>query len=121
MRSKMNNSILTLYPYKFHCQWIFDDPSTNLLREVFVCGIDKMLDYLTEQIFDRDNGIILFFSSFPFPGFKMKLDWIREEYGGNWYWCNQYHMEGWLCPALYKYFEIVPSNIYINVMKKYEK
>lgn len=29
----------------------------------------------------------------------MKLEWAREEYGGNWYFSPEFKMEGWLCPA----------------------
>jgi hypothetical protein len=38
----------------------------------------------------------------------------REEYGGAWYRCRDPlpDMEGWLCPALFKYFEKTPKEIY---------
>jgi hypothetical protein len=40
----------------------------------------------------------------------VKLEWRREEYGGNWYYSPQFDMEGWLCPALFKYFELARRN-----------
>jgi NAD(P)-dependent dehydrogenase (short-subunit alcohol dehydrogenase family) len=40
------------------------------------------------------------------------LSWIKEEYGGNWYCWEQKNMEGWLCPALFKYFQKSPNKIY---------
>jgi hypothetical protein len=32
-----------------------------------------------------------------------------QESGGNWYYCPQLDIEGWLCPALFKYFEKAPA------------
>lgn len=50
----------------------------------------------------------------PFPGYRVKLEWKREEYGGNWYYSAEFKMEGWLCPALFKYFEKAPKEIYVR-------
>jgi hypothetical protein len=111
----MKNSILILHPYKFFDQWVFDDEKTGLVREAFISGIDAMLDKLTEDIEDADRGFQLLFSTNPFPGFQIQLDCNREEYGGNWYWCESLQLEGWLCPALYKYFEVAPKKIYAQV------
>jgi hypothetical protein len=35
--------------------------------------------------------------------------------GGNWYFSPQFQLEGWLCPALFKYFEAAPQKIYAQV------
>jgi hypothetical protein len=43
------------------------------------------------------------------------LEWRREEVGGNWYYGDQFKMEGWLCPALFKYFQAAPREIYVKV------
>ena len=32
--------------------------------------------------------------------------------GGNWYDSPDLDIEGWLCPALFKYFEVAPERIY---------
>jgi hypothetical protein len=32
--------------------------------------------------------------------------------GGNWYFCEQLGFEGWLCPALFKYFDKAPPELY---------
>src|SRR5216684_394509 len=48
------------------------------------------------------------------PGHAAKLEWQREEYGGNWYFSPEYEMEGWLCPALFKYFDKAPKEIYVK-------
>ena len=44
----------------------------------------------------------------------MKLEWRREEYGGNRYFLPAFEMEGWLCPALFKYFDKAPKEIYVK-------
>jgi hypothetical protein len=44
----------------------------------------------------------------------VKLEWKREEYGGNWYFSSEFKMEGWLCPALFKYFDNAPKEIYVK-------
>ena len=57
------------------------------------------------------KGITLSF----FPDAKIVLDWVREEGGGNVYRWAEKDMEGWLCPALFKYFEQTPQKLYVQV------
>lgn len=109
------SQIMALRPYKFHSQWVFDDEATGLFREAFVAGIDVMLDRLTAHIPDAGKGVILLFSGEDFVGRQIRLDWLNGDRSGNWYRCEEYEMEGWLCPALFKYFEIAPVNIYAQV------
>jgi hypothetical protein len=106
------NALAFLTPYKYEGMWVFDDPTVGLMREPFVFGIDTMLDHLTTDIPDADKGFTLIFSPQPFPGYKAELEWRREEYGGNWYHCPQFQIEGWLCPALFKYFEVAPKKLF---------
>lgn len=106
------NAISVLFPYKWNGQWVFDDEKTGLVREAFVAGIDKMLDRATAHIPDAEKGFKLIFSPTPFPGYALKLEWLREEYGGNWYWSEKLGIEGWLCPALFKYFPAAPAELY---------
>jgi hypothetical protein len=73
-----------------------------------------MIDVLVANIPGADNGLRLLFSASPFPGYAVKLDWRREEYGGNWYFSPDYGIEGWLCPALFKYFEAAAKEIYVK-------
>jgi hypothetical protein len=109
------NALLVIIPYKWNGQWVFDDESVGLVREPFVSGIDTMIDRVTAQIPNAAKGFKLIFSATPFPGYTVKLDWRRAEYGGNWYWCEQFGIEGWLCPALFKYFPSAPPNLYAQV------
>jgi hypothetical protein len=106
------NAISVLYPYKHEDLWVFDDPDAGLRREPFVLGIDTMIDRLVAGIPGAEKGFRLYYSPTPFPGFQAKLEWRRAEYGGNWYYCPQFDLEGWLCPALFKYFNEAPTELH---------
>jgi hypothetical protein len=112
------NAISVLFPYKYEGMWVFDDPETGLKREPFVFGIDEMITRTVAGIADAEKGFRLLFAPTPFPGFTLKLDWRREEYGGNWYFCTQLDIEGWLCPALFKYFDKAPVELYAKAEPK---
>lgn len=109
------NSILVIHPYKFEGLWVFDDPRVGLSREPFVAGADVMLDRMTADIPDAAKGVTALFSTTPFPGHQFRLERQREEMGGNWYFCPQLEMQGWLCPALFKYFDVAPELIFVEV------
>jgi hypothetical protein len=106
------NAIGVIAPYKYEGLWVFDDPAVGLIREPFVSGIDVMIDKLVASIPDADKGFRLLFSARPFPGHNFRLEWRREEHGGNWYYSPEFKMEGWLCPALFKYFDTAPRELY---------
>jgi Family of unknown function (DUF6717) len=108
------NTIAVIAPYKYEGMWVFDDARVGLTREPFVAGIDTMIDRLIASIPGAEKGFRLLFSATPFPGFTVKLEWRREEYGGNWYYSRQFDMEGWLCPALFKYFDKAPQELYVR-------
>ena len=112
------NSIGVIVPYKYQGMWVFDDPAVGLSREPFVAGIDAMIDKLVASIPGADKGFRLIFSATPFPSHTVKLEWRRQESGGNWYYCPQFAIEGWLCPALFNYFEKAPSQLYARAEAK---
>lgn len=112
------NSISLIVPYRYEGMWVFDDSRVGLDKEPFVSGADTMIDLLVAELPNADKGFRLLFSSSPFPGFTSKLQWRREEYGGNWYFSPDFNMEGWLCPALFKYFEAAPKEIYVKAEPK---
>ena len=87
----------------------------GLVQEPFVAGADTVLDRMVEGIPDAEAGVTVFFSAQPFPGSQHEFVWQREESGGNWYYSGEYEMEGWLCPALFKYFDQAPERIYAQV------
>jgi hypothetical protein len=77
------NAINVIAPYKHHGQWVFDDPRVGLSQEPFVAGADTWIDRVVAEIPDAERGFTLIFSSAPFPGHQYRLDWQREEGGGN--------------------------------------
>jgi hypothetical protein len=63
-----------------------------------------------------NSGFTLIFSSSPFPGHQYRLDWMRaDEDGRNRYRSADLDMEGWLCPALFRYFHEAPKHLYAKV------
>ena len=112
------NAIMVIAPYKHAGTWVFDDPATGLKQEPFVSGIPEMIDEAVKDIPDAKKGFRLIFSVQPFPGYTHKLVWRRGDKSGNWYYNEQYDMEGWLCPALFRYYPEAPKEIYLKAEKK---
>lgn len=121
------NQLGVIYPYVNNGLWVFDDPSVGLVKEPFIAGIDTMLDELTAGIKDAQNGFRLVFSAGPFPDYTMQLNWVEEDKPitkalasqgftrGNWYVNPETGMEGWLCPALLKYFDKAPKQLFVKL------
>ncbi|MCZ6779219.1 MAG: hypothetical protein O7F16_09655 [Acidobacteria bacterium] len=118
MTKIQENALLVIAPYWFEGTWVFDDPAVGLKREPFVLGVPEMIDRLVKQIPNASTGFRLIFSKAPFPGYQLKLVWVREETGGNWYRTMDQPKEGWLCPALLKYFPCAPGSIYVRAESK---
>ena len=112
------NALLVIAPYKYQGTWVFDDPAVGLSREPFIAGIDTIIDKAVAEIPNAEKGFRAIFSASPFPGANLKLDWQRPESDGNWYYSDQFKMEGWLCPALLKYFPTAPREIYVKLEPK---
>jgi len=110
--------MLAIHPYKYEGLWVFDDEKVNLVQEPFVSGADTIIETIVQDIPNANEGFTLIFSAEPFPGHQVKFDWVREESGGNWYYIEALDSEGWLCPALFKYFEKAPKNIYAQFKAK---
>jgi hypothetical protein len=112
----MANQILVIAPYWLESAqtWVFDDAAVDLSQEPFVNGIPEMINELVEGIPHAREGFRLLFSADPFPGHQRKLTRVREEYGGWWYSLDDTRAEGWLCPALFRYFEEAPEEIYVK-------
>jgi hypothetical protein len=114
------NAVTVIVPYQYEGMWVFDDPAVGLRREPFVSGIDTMINRMVADIPNEALGFRLLFAPTPFPGHTFKLEWRREEFGGNWYFCRQLNMEGWLCPALFRYFSSAPQELYARAERKSE-
>jgi hypothetical protein len=108
--------VQVIYPYfqREYGTWVFDDANKGLTQEPFVAGVPELIDDLVIDIPGSDAGFQLFFSDEPFEGAQRKLSWRREEDGGNWYLADDPPFEGWLCPALFRYFDKAPATIYVR-------
>ena len=107
------NQIQFIKPYRYLEHWVFDDPAVGLDKEPFVMGMGEIISAILGEkgIRNADEGFFAYFSAAPMPGAE-QLHWLREESGGNWYrWRD---MEGWLCPALFRYFDTAPPVIHIR-------
>jgi hypothetical protein len=111
----MNNAIMVLQPYWASGTWVFDDASVGLVREPFVAGIPEIITEMVKQagldLKKARKGFRLLFSAEAFPACH-QFTWLREEFGGNWYRHGLTGREGWLCPALFKYFSKAPRALY---------
>jgi hypothetical protein len=114
------NQMLAISPYWDGeiATWVFDDQAVELRREPFVAGIPAMIDeLLPRQLPDRNDQrslrqpFRLLFSRQPFPS-ALTLDLVREELGGASYRFEE--QEGWLCPALFRYFDTPPQHLYVQ-------
>ena len=115
----MSNQINVIHPYKWNGQWVFDDAEKGLDKEPFVAGADVVLDVLTVEMPNASQGFNLVFSNAPFPGADVEFQREEKENGGWWY---SYTVPatggvivGWLCPAIFKYFDEAPERIYASV------
>lgn len=116
----MNNSIRAIHPYLDSGLLVFDDDAVGLVKEPFVAGADTVLSTLAEAVCGSgwEKGFTVLFSDRPFPGHQARMDWVRAEYDGNVYYCGELQQEGWLCPALLKYFKRAPRFLYIQLKKR---
>ena len=109
------NSLMVIYPFKHAGIWMFSDETTHLVNEPFVGHVNNLMDWLTRNIPNAENGFRLIFGAKPFPEYGMMLRHVREEHEGNWYVCDALGEEpGWLCPALYRYFQVAPPTLYMK-------
>lgn len=107
--------IFEIQPYDYHGALVFDDPTVDLVREPFVEGTPEILYGLCESmgIENPKLGFSLKFSESPFEGTQAIARKLRLENGGAWYAFGS--QEGWLCPMLYRYYQVAPDQIYFRV------
>ena len=115
------NAINVIHPYRAHGTWVFDDPAMGLRQEPFVSGADTIIDEIVADLPNAEGGFTLLFSAQPLPGYEIVFEWRRAEMGGNWYYSAALGMEGWLCPALLKYFDSAPQKLYARFQKGSEQ
>lgn len=109
------NAINVIIPYRWEGLWVFDDAKVGLDKEPFVEGADDIIDLMVADFPDAEKGFRLFFAADRFPSAQFEFEWRRAEVGGNWYYIEAMNKEGWLCPALFKYFDQAPEHIYVKV------
>ena len=112
--SPSSNAIMVIAPYWYNGTWVFDDASAGLKREPFVAGVPEMMDVLVKEIPDARQGFRLLFSANPFPGYQKRLTWLRGDMEGNFYKLEDPPMEGWICPAMFRYYKSAPRYLYVK-------
>jgi hypothetical protein len=78
----------------------------------------KMIDVFVKDIPDSRSGFRFLFAASPFPGYQKKLNWLRGDMGGNYNRLEDPPMEGWICPAMFRYFKTAPKNLYVKAEGK---
>ncbi|MGB6997739.1 MAG: hypothetical protein WBD96_09310 [Pseudolabrys sp.] len=58
-----------------------------------------MIDRVVADILGAEHGFIMLFSTTPFPGHQYRLDWRREESGGNIYYAAGIVRGAVACPV----------------------
>ncbi|OCC04922.1 hypothetical protein BA190_11015 [Labrys sp. WJW] len=109
------NAINVIAPYRHLGMWVFDDPKVGLVQEPFVGGADTLIDQATAHIPNASKGFVMVFSASPFPGSTFQLEWRRADGSGNIYFSPDFGNEGWLCPALLRYFDQPPMAIHVQI------
>ena len=118
MKVSANEEVKTIVPYNWYGLLVFDDPEVGLEKEPFVSGVPQILYNLCSMagIKEPKKGFKLLFSGTEFQGFQIKAERLEPDNGG--YWYRVLGQEGWLCPALFKYFDEAPETLYIKVEAK---
>jgi len=114
----INNEIMVIMPYRYAGTWVFDDSQAGLVREPFVAGIPEMIDNMVTGIPNATNGFRLIFSARPFPGSQIKLVWLRGDSTGNYYKLDGTDKQGWICPAMFHYYQTAPKELYVKAEPK---
>jgi hypothetical protein len=114
----VGNAIMVILPYRYEGTWVFDDPRVGLVREPFVAGVPELIDDLVAGIPGATNGFRLTFSARPFPSYQKKLIWLRGDSVGNYYRMDGSEKQGWICPAMFHYYQTPPKELYVRADSK---
>lgn len=110
------NSLLSIHIYRYNNLWVFDDPDVGLVKEPFISGIDTMISHYVNLLQLDECGFTVIFSTSPFPEYHTELQWDYHSMDGNWYRSVELDFSGWLCPAMYLYFNDAPDKLFIKFM-----
>ncbi len=93
--------------------WAFTDPAVNLVNEPFVGETNEILDFYAEG----KSEMTLLFSAVPFPSHQIMFEKVPDGGGlGATYYDAVTKTRGWLCPALFKYFDVAPDYLFVKVV-----
>ena len=115
------NTIHVIHPYKSGGTLVFDDPAVDLVREALIGHTDAILYLAAKAAGANPDRFTLVFAAGPFPGRQVVArhlekgeagygDWYRVELPG-----GLGTHDGWLCPALLKYFAEAPPEIHFQI------
>lgn len=108
------NAMNVINPYLWNGLWVFDDPAKELDKEPLVEGADTFLDLMTEG-FPKEACVVMFSGS-QFPSAQLVLHKVGNGVGGGTdYEHRDTDHQMWLCPALFKYFDVAPEKIFLSV------
>ena len=112
------NATNVIQPYWYADMWVFDDPRVGLSAEPFVGGADTMIDRVTADIPNQGRGSPWCFR--PSRSQTISSAWSGDAptAPGNVHYAKDLDAEGWLCPALLRYLEAPPAEIYVQVKPK---
>jgi hypothetical protein len=118
----VSNALVILNPYWNMGTWVFDDPAVGLSREAFVAGADTIISHMVREqtIPNATRGFVMVASADAFPGHQYTLTWQEGDGHGNWYQLDGTDMRGWLCPALFHYFDPAPEKLFVQVREQGE-
>ena len=113
------NAVNTLFIFRsVGGVWVFDDEAHGLVREPFVGVINNIFDEITKHIPDAANGVNLTFSANRLPYYDDVVSLETSDASGSYYYSERFNSTGWLCPALFHYFDTAPEKIYFKITPK---
>ena len=111
----LGNSIFRIVAHKRDGLWLFDNEKFGIQEQPFVFGSDLVLDKMTEEVDEAEQGVNILFSGIPFPGSEHCLELVREETEGFVYRWRDHNLQGWISPVIKNYFPVPPPQIYLQV------
>lgn len=84
-----------------------------MAQEPFVSGVPETIDDLARDIPDvgvEFSAVVVIPAISELSAYAA---WVREEMGGNWCKANDPPTEGWVWPALFRYFARPPTEFFV--------
>jgi hypothetical protein len=105
-------------------RWVFDDAEFNLSQEPFVEGMDDVIDFITKDIPNANEGVIIHFQDgvgsdeYPFVVLTHATSRRHPKLGqSNYYYCEQLDKKVWICNNMYRYTNDTPQIICVWATK----